>query len=785
MVELIGYQVLEPLYASAKTLVYRGKRHSDSQSVIIKLLRNEYPSVGELVKFRNQYHIAKTLNLPGIIQPYSLEPYLNGYALIMEDFGGISLKQWLGNRLQKEQTNYFRHLDGFFNTALQLVEILNELYYNQVIHKDIKPSNILINPETQQVKLTDFSLASLLARETQILQTLNTLEGTLSYLSPEQTGRMNRGIDYRTDFYSLGVTFYELLTGELPFPSHDPMELVHCHIAKRTPPLQSHNPNIPLALSAIVSKLMAKNAEDRYQSALGLKYDLEQCQRFWREHRIIPEFAVGQRDVSDRFLIPEKLYGREQEVAELLAAFERVTASEAVGHGQGEETREQESESERDESPSPPLSRSELVLVTGYSGVGKTAVVNEVHKPIARQRGYFIKGKFDQFNRNLPFFAFVQAFRGLMEQLLSEPETELQNWKTRILLVLGDNGQVIIEVIPELERILGPQPPVTDLGGTAAQNRFNLLFQKFIQVFTTPAHPLVIFLDDLQWADSASLRLMQLLLDESARGYLLLIGAYRDNEVSAAHPLLATIQEIGKTAAPIHRIDLAPLSEASLNQLVADTLHCSPAIAQPFTELVYQKTKGNPFFSTQFLRALYEEALISFNSELGYWQCDLVQIKALALTNDVVELMAMQLQKLPVQTQAVLKLAACIGNQFDLATLAIVCEQSDRDIATVLWQALQDGLILPQSEVYKFFSHGLETSQIDSVVGSSVLPATSAIVYQFLHDRVQQAAYSLIPETDRLDLSHYLPSLIQILDKLDQNLMGRLLIFLDERRYSR
>lgn len=762
MADLIGYQMLELLYASAKTLVYRGRRCSDSRSVIIKLLRNEYPSIGELVKFRNQYQIAKSLSLPGIIQPYSLEPYLNGYALIMEDFGGISLRQWLGNRLQAVGAGNFLALDDFFNIALQLVEVLNELYQHRVIHKDIKPSNILINPETRQVKLTDFSLASLLARETQTLQTLNILEGTLAYLSPEQTGRMNRGIDYRTDFYSLGVTFYELLTGNLPFPSRDPMELVHCHIAKLPPSLQSHNPEIPLALSAIVGKLMAKNAEDRYQSALGLKYDLEQCQRFWREHRTIPEFAVGQRDVSDRLLIPEKLYGREQEVAAILAAFERV-AGETESQAWGTETQEQGSGNQKQADVSPPLSslpaslsscRSELVLVAGYSGVGKTAIVNEVHKPIARQRGYFIKGKFDQFNRSLPFFAFVQAFRDLMAQLLSEPETALQNWKTRILAVLGNNGQVIIEVIPELERIIGPQPPVTDLAGAAAQNRFNLLFQKFIQVFTTPEHPLVIFLDDLQWADSASLRLMQLLLDESARGYLLLIGAYRDNEVSAAHPLVATIQDICKTAAPVHRIDLTPLNKASLNQLVADTLHCSPTIAQPFTELVYRKTKGNPFFSTQFLKTLYEEALISFNAELGYWQCDLARVKALALTDDVVELMARQLQKLPVQTQAVLKLAACIGNQFDLATLAIVCEQSDRDIATVLWPALQDGLILPQSEVYKFFSHGLETSQIDSVVESSALPETSAIIYQFLHDRVQQAAYSLIPETERA-IAHY------------------------------
>jgi len=724
MIELTGYQIVARIYSGTRTLVYRGTRLCDQKPVAIKVLRNEYPSFSELLHFRNQYTIAKNLNLPGIIQTYSLEPYRNGYALIVEDFGGISLKEWTG----KGKT--VQSLVEFFPIAIDLSNTLDILYRHRIIHKDIKPANILINPDTKQVKLIDFSIASLLPRETQTLMSPNVLEGTLGYLSPEQTGRMNRGVDYRTDFYSLGVTFYELLAGELPFQSIDPMELVHSHIAKEPPSLHEINPQIPLVLSEIVSKLMAKNAEDRYQSALGLKFDLELCLRQLEESGKIESFAIASRDVCDRFIIPEKLYGREAEVAELLAAFDRISGSETLPEHQG---------------------RRELMLVAGFSGIGKTAIVNEVHKPIVRQRGYFIKGKFDQFNRNIPFSAFVQAFRELIGQLLSESDAELAAWKTQILAALGDSAQVIIEVIPELEQIISQQPTATELSGTAAQNRFNLLFQKFLQVFTTKEHPLVIFLDDLQWADSASLKLMQLLMSESDGGYLLLIGAYRDNEVSAAHPLMLALEEIRKAQAAINTITLAALTETSLNQLVADTLSCAPEIAQPLTQLIYQKTKGNPFFSVQFLKVLHDEGLIKFDFDGGNWHCDIAKVKALAVTDDIVEFMALQLQKLPPATQNVLKLAACIGNQFDLGTLAVVSEQLETETAADLWKALQEELILPESEVYKFYL-GMEKQ--DQAQNSEV------VNYKFLHDRVQQAAYSLIPEDQKQSVHLHIGQLL-------------------------
>ncbi len=719
-IQISGYIITEELYAGIRTLVYRGKRLSDSTPVVIKLLRNEYPSFSELVQFRNQYTIAQNLDLPNIIKTYSLELYHNSYALVMEDFGGISIGQYL--QTLKETSQPFTMADFFF-LAMQLTDILNGLYHHRIIHKDIKPDNILINPQTKQVKLIDFSIASLLPRETQEIKNANVLEGSLAYLSPEQTGRMNKGIDYRSDFYSLGVTFFEILTGQLPFISNDPMELIHCHLAQKPPSIHSLNSDIPLVLSELVGKLMAKNAEERYQTVLGLKYDLEECRDQWQEKGMIEPFTLGRRDLCDRFIIPEKLYGREKEVNTLLQAFDRVVNLPQTALNQGK------------------LGGGEMMLVTGFSGIGKTSIVNEIHKPIVRQRGYFIKGKFDQFLRNIPFSAFVQTFRDLMGQLLSETDASLAVWKRKIIAALADNAQVILDVIPELEKIIGKQPPAPKLSGDAAQNRFNLLFQKFVNIFTTKEHPLVIFLDDLQWADAASLKLMQLLMNESEGGYLLLIGAYRDNEVFAAHPLMLTLDEMAKGNTIINRITLAPLSERSLNQLVADTLGCSLEIAEPLTQLVYQNTKGNPFFSTQFLKSLHEDGLIKFDGDRGIWQCDIAQVKLLALTDDVVEFMALQLQKLPEATQNVLKLAACIGNQFDLTTLAIISQQSDTKTAADLWKALQDGLIIAQSDMYKFY-----VTQEQETVSSN---SGQTVVYKFLHDRVQQAAYSLIPENEK------------------------------------
>ncbi|AFY38081.1 multi-sensor signal transduction multi-kinase [[Leptolyngbya] sp. PCC 7376] len=712
--KLPGYTFVKTIYRGTRTTVYKAVADGTQQPVAIKVLSHEYPSFAELVQFRNQYTITKNLPVAGIVQSLSLEPYGYGYGLVMEDVGSISLSQYAEQQILS--------LAEILEIAIQLADILHDLHQHRVIHKDIKLANILIHPDSKQVKLIDFSIASLLPKETQTIQSPRSIEGTLAYLAPEQTGRMNRAIDYRTDFYSLGVSLYQLLTGQLPFASDDPLELIHCHMTQLPKAVDQVRSEIPSMIAAVVAKLMGKNAEDRYQSASGLKYDLENCLMQWRSQQEITVFDLGQRDLGDRFLIPEKLYGRAPEVQTLLDAFEEVA--------QGV---------------------SKLMLVAGFSGIGKTAVINEAHKPIVRQRGYFIQGKFDQFNRNIPFSAFVQAFRSLVNQLLSGSDRELEQWKTKILATVGEGGQVLIDVIPELELIIGAQPTIPELAGNAAQNRFNLLFQKFIAVFTTPEHPLVIFLDDLQWADFASLGLLKLLMTEPAMGCLLVLGAYRDNEVFPAHPLMLALDDIKYFQPNIHTLTLNPLAPEHINHLVSDTLQCSSKLATPLAELIYQKTQGNPFFSTQFLQGLHDENLITFDMTARYWQCDLAKIQQFALTDDVVEFVVRRLQKLAPATQEILKVAACIGNQFDLETLAIVCDRPPNDVAVDLWRSLQEGLILPENENYKFFQQDEQPPANSLIVASS--PET-AVRYRFLHDRVQQAAYSMIPDDERAT-THY------------------------------
>ncbi|MEO1791125.1 MAG: ATP-binding sensor histidine kinase [Cyanobacteria bacterium J06629_19] len=746
--QLLGYRIKDLVYSGTRTLVYRGVRKSDQASVIIKVLREGAANLNQQVQFRNQYTIACQLNSSHIIKPLALERTDSGYALIIPDQGatvlseywqakywaaddlnGSSAEQSVSNSRAKgghslSSSGCHDFLTDFLSVAVQLAEALQELGKQQIIHKDIKPSNIIIHPDTGHVQLIDFSLSSLLTKEQQQLNNLTDLEGTLAYLSPEQTGRMNRSLDYRTDFYSLGVSFFELLTGQLPFVESDPMALLHAHLAK--PPVApcQLNPQLPTALSDIVLKLMAKNAEDRYQSALGLKHDLALCLAQLETNQAgalqaddaIAPFELATRDVCDRFLIPEQLYGRQTEVSELLAAFERVSAGSV-----------------------------ELVMVAGFSGIGKTAVINEVHKPITRQHGYFIQGKFDQLNRNRPFSAFLQAFSSLIEQLLSESDAKLALWRTRILEVVGKNGQVLISVIPSLERILGPQPPVLKLSGSAAQNRFNLLLAQFVGIFATVAHPLVIFLDDLQWVDAASLRLLKLLIEAGNSKYLLILGAYRDNEVSPTHPLMLSLADLPPEHRAVTTLTLNPLSESNISQLVADTLLCPVETATPLAQQLYQKTEGNPFFTTQFLQGLHRDGWVTFEADNGYWQCDLATVQQLALTDDVVNFMVAQLQKLPTATRTALMIAACIGNQFDLATLAIVCQKPQVEIASDLWRGLQEGFVIPESEIYKFFQgESREKRRVDE----------GLVGYRFLHDRVQQAAYALILE-DQKQSTHW------------------------------
>ncbi|HEY9651045.1 MAG TPA: AAA family ATPase, partial [Coleofasciculaceae cyanobacterium] len=626
MSQITGYRILNQIYESANSLVYRGRRQRDNQPVILKVLKQDYPTPAELTRYKQEYEITRSLHLEGAIQAYDLQRYENTLVMVLEDFGGDSLKILTA----KQQLT----LEKFLTIAIKISESLAGIHAANIIHKDINPSNIVLNPETGQIKIIDFGISTVLSRENPTIRNPNVLEGTLSYMSPEQTGRMNRAMDYRTDFYSLGVTFYELLTYQLPFDSDDAMELVHCHIAKQPIPphdvVGAHGGKVlPAIVSNIVMKLLAKTAEERYQSAWGLKADLETCLHQLQSTGQILPFPLGEQDISDKFQIPQKLYGRDGEIAALLNAFDQISQGNSV-----------------------------LQLVAGYSGIGKSALVQEIYKPITRQRGYFISGKFDQFQRNIPYSAIVNAFQDLIRQLLTESEEQLQKWKETLLAAFGSNGQIIIDVIPEVELIVGKQLPVQELGPAETQNRFNLVFQNFIRVFCQPEHPLVIFLDDLQWVDSATLNLMELMMTDENTQYLFLIGAYRDNEVSPTHPLMMVLERIRQKGAIINQITLAPLELNHITHLIVETLSSDSQSVQPLAELIVRKTDGNPFFVNQFLKTLYQEDLLMFSAphagSQGRWQWDIAQIEAKDITDNVVELMVRKLKKLPISTQEVL-----------------------------------------------------------------------------------------------------------------------------------
>lgn len=710
MLTLPGYSVSSKLYEGRKTVVYRGVRDRDGVSIIIKVLRSDFPSQRDIAHAQHEFRVLRHLaesGVSGIINGSEQLKYGVGLATILEDIDGVTLKDLLSyGRISCEQ---------FLQIAIQIADALTDIHAADVIHKDIKPHNIIINRRSGEVRITDFGASTQLSREEQKLVSPTRLEGTLAYMAPEQTGRMNRPLDYRCDLYSLGATFYELLTRHRLFPATDPMELVHSHIARKPVSPSKVDPTVPEVLSQIVLKLLAKNAEHRYQSARGLSRDLRRCLADFEKRGGIAPFEIGAHDVYERFVLPRRLFGREQEVAALMGAFERVADG-----------------------------RSEVLFVSGYSGVGKTALVSEVKRPIVKRRGYFISGKIDQHQRSVPYAAFIQAFGELIRQILTEPEELVQAWRTRLLEALDGNGAVISEVIPDIELLIGAQPQVTDLPANEAHNRFNSLFMDFVGVFATPNNPLVVFLDDLQWADTPSLKLMRQLSSSSEAEYLLLIGAYRDNEVTPDHPLMVTIDELQHGGATLSRVHLDGLTIADLEELVAEATRSSGERAQPLAKLAHQKTGGNPFFLGEFLRALYRERLLHHEPDIG-WTWDLDAIAAQGFTNNVVEMMTDRIREQAAEMQETLATAACIGNRFDLRTLALVSGTRFADVVGSLWPAVQEGLVMPVDDTWHAiaaFSGEQSESELQDFDS----------VCRFAHDRVQQAAYELNTEDRRSDL---------------------------------
>jgi predicted ATPase len=663
------------------TVISRGWRRGDNgerHAVLFVLPSAEYPSPSILNRLNHEYELRDELEAAWAAESLELVRDGNRVLLVLDDPGGEPLQRLILEPME---------VGRFLRLAVAIAVALGKLHARGLVHRDVKPANIIVNDATGEVRLMGFGIASRLPRERQAPDPPETIGGTLAYMAPEQTGRMNRSTDSRSDLYAVGVTFYWMLTDVLPFEASDVMELIHGHIAMRPITPAERLKEIPDVVSAIIMKLLTKTAEHRYRTAAGVEHDLRRCLALWDSQARIDDFPLGEHDTPDRLFIPEKLYGRAREVETLLASFDRVVKNGAR----------------------------ELVLISGYSGIGKSSVVNELHKALVPPRGLFASGKFDQHKRDIPYATLVQAFQSLSRSLLSKSDAELARWRHLLLEALGPNGRLMIDLVPELKFIVGDQPSVPELEPQQAQARFQLVFRRFIGVFARPEHPLALFLDDLQWRDAATLDLLEDLLIRPDLQHLMLIGAYRDNEVTAVHPLMRKIDAIKSAGGKVAEIKLPTLAREDLGQLIGDALRYELEAAAPLARLVHEKTGGNPFFAIQFISALAEEKLLIFDHGEGRWVWDIDRINAKGYTDNVVDLMVGKLIRLPAETQKALQQLACIGNVAEINLFAIVLRKKDEQVHADLWEAVRLELVERQAGSYKF-----------------------------VHDRVQETAYSLI-----------------------------------------
>jgi len=713
-----GYALTEILSESGPWVTYDAIA-ADGERVRIKTARAQYPRRRDLAELRREYEVLQRLTLPGVFAARALVPYGAGnLALVTESFG-----RRLTDVLVARAGEPLR-LDDFFALVIPLARILGALHERNVVHKDIAPHSIFVDPNTWEPRLANFGLCSELSVERQSAKLSTKLEGSLPYISPEQTGRTSRDVDWRSDYYSLGVTCFQLLTASLPFQAADALEWSHRHISHQPPLAHERRRELPDVLSRIVAKLMAKSAEDRYQSTFGLIADFEACRDSLASTGSVPEFTLARRDVSRRFQIPQRLYGRDAEVERLVGVFDEVARTGDTA----------------------------FALASGYSGVGKSALVAEMGRAIVQRRGYLVEGKFDQFQQTAAYGAIASAFRKFIDQLLGEPPARLEAWRTALHDALGLNAGLIAALVPELHALIGETPPVSELPPAEAQTRFHLTFTTFVSVFATAEHPLVLFMDDLQWSDVPTLNLLARLATSRDVRSLMIIGAYRDNAVDATHPLMVTLDQLRKVR-PLTELALRPLARDAVDDLVADTLRVDRAEAAPVSGLVFQKAQGNPFFVRELLRSLYEQGSITFDPDRGRWGWDDVAVAAAGVGENVVDFLVGELRRLPAETRDVLQLAACIGGTFDLETLSLIAGVTPSDAAAALQPALVRQAVVPLTESYRLVAHGSALAQDDD---SDAAHTT----YRFQHDRVQQAAYALIDEPRRRSVHRSIGRLI-------------------------
>ncbi len=682
-----GYEIADNIHKGTSADVYRGFRKNDNLSVIIKIIKDDPQYSYKLSLYKNHYKIVKDLDTDHIVKIYELKRHQGQTVMILEDFDGLSVA--------KITAEYKLAIEESISFAIEAAKVLNSVHSHNIIHKDINSSHFILNRTTGRIKITNFDFSTTLKQEAYSFDDQNIIEGTVSYMSPEQTGRINRSLDYRTDFYSLGVSLYEWFTGKLPFEKEEALELIYCHIAKQPIPPHDLDDNIPKSVSDIIMKLLEKSSENRYQSAIGVQKDFEECQKQYLEKRTIKSFPLCQYDISVKFNIPEKLYGRSKKLGILTEAVEHV----GIGDGMS-------------------------IFVSGTSGIGKTALIQEIRNSVIMKGGYFVQGKYERFNQDIPFSAFNISFHRLIRQLLTEKEENLKEWKEKILKALGPNGRIVLDILPELELIIGPQPEVPELPPRETRNRFNMVFVSLFSVFLVKGKPFVFFLDDMQWIDNASLQGLELLLklQKSRLRHFLFIGAYRDDELDGTHRLMRSIETLTREDIGLQVIKLEPLSRQDLNLLLSDTLHDDIKKTADFSKLVFSKTGGNPFFVREFLKKIHEDGLIKFKEG---WQWDLSRIREAYVTDNVVALMTNKIVRLPKATLQIIETAACIGITSNITILSIISGKSEDEMFDALTIAIEEGIIIKIE---------------DSI--------------RFVHDRIKNAVYSLIDEADAINL-HY------------------------------